>query len=378
MKAEAYLLTYILKVVRGERTGFAAGFVLFCLEILEIIYCLLLKLTYFLTPRKQLPVPVVSVGNLTVGGTGKTPTVVWLVTILRSAGFRPAVLTRGYGGKFQKKGRLITNKTLTGLTAEETGDEPYLLARLLPETMIAVGRDRYRMGLAALAADPTIDVFVLDDGFQFFRLKRQLDLILLDAVDPFDNRHLLPRGLLREPLTALRRAEIVLLTRTQQVDPADLALLTATVKRYQPQALIARVWAVNSTVTPLADWGTGGAVTLAADRFLKQRRIGLVTAIGNPGQLQKAVQSLGAELVYFQAYPDHHLWNDAEVEELIAALKSARVNEVLITAKDAAKLITYQVNFQSNDVKCYILNLDFEIADPAVSARLQRACRKRG
>ncbi|HYH03310.1 MAG TPA: tetraacyldisaccharide 4'-kinase, partial [Bacillota bacterium] len=237
MKAGSTLENYLLAVVRGEQTGFKARLVLLGLSILEMAYWVAIKLKYFSTGKQSLPVPVISVGNITAGGTGKTPTVVWIVETLRNAGLRPAVLTRGYRGAAQNEGLIISSADLHHLTGVETGDEPYLLAKLLPGVTIAIGRDRYQMGLKALQADPDIDLFVLDDGFQFFRLQRQLDLVLLDAINPFDNRHLLPRGLLREPLSALRRAGMVLLTRSEQVDPETVEQIVTTVKRHNPQVL---------------------------------------------------------------------------------------------------------------------------------------------
>lgn len=191
------LESYLLRVIAKEEKGFLPLLVLGLLNVLEIVYLVLLKLERASVKRDRLSVPIISIGNLVAGGTGKTPTVVWLVTFLKQSGFTPAVLTRGYRAKAQEQGLVFTNTDFKRLTPDFTGDEPYLLAGLLPGTVIAVGRDRYRSALKALAVHPEIDVFVMDDGFQYLKLQKDLDILLLDANAPFGNGHLIPRGTLR-------------------------------------------------------------------------------------------------------------------------------------------------------------------------------------
>jgi tetraacyldisaccharide 4'-kinase len=370
---------YLLEVIRGEQTGWASTLVLAVLTLLEQVYRLLLMANSLTKKRRGLPVPVISVGNLTAGGTGKTPTIVWLARELQAAGFRPAVLIRGYGGALQREGRVLTGEVLATATPEFIGDEPLLLAKLLPETVIAVGRDRYQMGMRALAAAPgAIDLFLLDDGFQYWGLQRQLDLVLLDATAPFSNRRLLPRGLLREPPAALKRAQVVLLTRTAQVSQAEVAGLTTLIKKYNTQAIVGEVQASNSTLESLATWGTNAAPRLDATKFLSGRRIGLVTAIGNPDQLQTAVRALGAEVVYYGVYPDHHVWDGVEVAEIIAALKMNQITDLLITAKDGVKLVEFSAELQLNEVDCYIINLDFQIDCPEIKELVKQAALWKG
>lgn len=170
---------------------------------------------------------------------------------------------------------------------------------------------------------------------------------------------------------------MVILTRSEQVGAETLEQIVVAVKRHNPQVLTTRARAVNDSVVELARWGDPMA-TLSAAHFLKGRRIGVLTAIGNPSQFQRAIESLGAKIVCFQVYPDHHLWSAAEVAEIITALKAAQVREVVITAKDAVKLIPYSANFQSGNIGCYILNLHLEVAEPAVIEKLLSVCRKKG
>jgi tetraacyldisaccharide 4'-kinase len=365
------LEAYLLAVIRGEKKGFSAAVIRLFLAGLELVYRLLLIANAIMQRPKRLPVPVISVGNITVGGTGKTPTVVWLARILIASGKRPAVLTRGYGGTFQKEGRIFSSATLGGLTPGQTGDEPYLLASILPETLIVVGRDRYSMALQALKDHPEIDLFLLDDGFQYRGLRRELDIVLIDAANPFDNRHLIPRGLLREPLAALKRAGIVLLTRAGRVGPEELAQIAAMIRSRNGTALIAAAKSRNTTVVALREWGSGGERNVPASEFLTGRRVGVVTAIGNPGQLAQSVSGLGAEIAYFRAYPDHYAWTLGEIVQLLDALESKNVGTLLVTAKDAVKLRTFVAIMQQNNMECYVLGLDFEVEDPAVLAEIK-------
>jgi tetraacyldisaccharide 4'-kinase len=369
---------YLLEVVRGERTGLLPAVTLVVLALLEQVYHLLLVMNSRVKKRHRLAVPVISVGNLTAGGTGKTPTIVWLARELQAVGLHPAVLTRGYGGTLEKEGKVLTADDLAATSPAVTGDEPFLLAKLLPETVIAIGRDRYQMGLKALALQPTIDLFLLDDGFQYLGLERQLDIVLLDAEAPFANRRLLPRGLLREPPTALKRAQVVLLTRTAQVNQTTLAQITTSIKKYNPQVLVGEVQAENSTLTPLNQWGKDENKYSAADQYLKGRRIGLVTAIGNPEQLRYTLQTLGAEVDYFEVYPDHHAWDGVEVAEIIANLKMNQLTDLLVTGKDGVKLRDFTAELQLNGVDCYILNLDFKVANPEIKALIRRVALQKG
>jgi tetraacyldisaccharide 4'-kinase len=367
---------YLLAVIRGEQNGWLPSLVLGVLALLEQVYRLVLSVSLAVNKRRSLPVPVISVGNLTVGGTGKTPLIVWLARELQAAGFKTAILTRGYGGQLEKEGQVLTAGAWTTADPKVTGDEPLLLAKLLPEVVIAIGRDRYQMGLKVLATHPAPDLFLLDDGFQYWRLQRQLDLVLLDAEAPFANGRLLPRGLLREPPAALKRAQVVLLTRTARVSGEALSKLTALIKKYQPHALVGEVQAANSTLTPLTEWGSEAGHTWDAGSYLAGRRIALVTAIGNPGQLRYSLQTMGAKIVYYRVYPDHHVWDGAEVAEIITNLKLNRLTDLVVTGKDGVKLLAFTAELQANGVTCYILNLEFKLADPEIRALIKRVASK--
>ncbi len=173
---------------------------------------------YGLFQSRRLPCRVVSVGNITAGGTGKTPMTIWLARALQQAGLRVAVVSRGYGGGAQKTGGIVSDGGHIRMGPAAAGDEPFMMARTLPEVPVLVGGDRYRSGMTALRRFQP-DVILLDDGFQHLKLKRDLDLVLLDRRHPLGNGRVLPRGPLREPVQGLDRADVFVLTRCDGIVP---------------------------------------------------------------------------------------------------------------------------------------------------------------
>lgn len=362
------LESYLMRVISKKEKSFFSGLVLALLNILEIIYLVLVNLQRSLIKVKQLPVPVISIGNLVAGGTGKTPTVVWLVALLKEEGLNPAILTRGYRSTSQKKGLIFTSSELAKLTPELTGDEPYLLAGLLPETVVAVGRDRYQAALKALAIYPEIDLFVMDDGFQYLKLKRDLDILLLDATNPFGNGHLIPRGTLREPLAGLKRADLILLTRTARLAPEEIDGIREYLGKYKTLP-IGIVKEEHSQMWPLGQWGQN-VPPIAASRYLSGKKVAAITGIGNPVQFLVSLESLGAEVGYFKAYPDHYPWKTEEVANLIVTLKEWGFEDLIVTGKDGVKLEVYREQFEQMGLNCLILSLEYQVDDQEVTSEI--------
>lgn len=268
-------------------------------------------------------VPVVSVGNLTVGGTGKTPLAAWLVHRLRDLGRQPSVVSRGYRGTAGRGPLVVSDGSgQPRVGPERCGDEPYLLARALPGTVVIVGSDR--VAAAERARSLGADAIVLDDGFQHRRLARDLDLVLLDGSAPFGNGRLLPAGPLREPLSGLSRADVVLVTR---MPPGE-----------RPTTIESAVRRHNASAPIL----TAG-----------HRRVGFVTALGeprgrpstavafagiaNPGAFLADLESEGVGVVAFHAFRDHHSFTTAEWNDLV---RTARRHDagLVTTEKDLVRL----------------------------------------
>lgn len=374
MRKKGALHSYLSRVITGDETGVYAFITRIFLSGLEFIYRILsgLKFSINYHRRRRLSVPIISVGNITVGGTGKTPTVIWLVKLLKIAGYTPAILTRGYGGQYQKDGLCFSSSNLAGLTATMTGDEPFLLAKQLPDTLIVVGRERYQNGLKALTANPEIDLLILDDGFQQWGLGRELDVIVIDASRPFSNRHLLPRGFLREPLSSLKRAGVILLSRTAKCDQVAVNDLTRELLAINPKLVIAAIQEENSQLISLSSMaGRWDGEQVAAAEFLMGRKVSAITGIGNPRQFLASLENMGAEVGYFKAYPDHYLWEVGEIINLIKGLTENGFTELIVTAKDAVKLLPWAESFGEYGLTCYILSLEFSIPDQLVMSRIE-------
>lgn len=271
---------------------------------------------------RSAPVPVVSVGNITVGGTGKTPIVSWIAEQLESMGRKPAIVSRGYGGTAGRGPLFVSRGSAPLCDAAQAGDEPVQLAASLPGVRVVVGSDRWA-GAAAAAADGA-DVVILDDGFQHRRLARDLDIVLLDASNPFDNGRVIPAGRLREPLHALGRAQMVLITRARP----DTAYpeIESEVRRHAPQATLL-----------LADHRPQGFVDAAGRETPAPRRAVVFCGIGNPVRFRDDLGQLGIDVVGFRAFRDHHVYTDAEIEKL---RQDARSQEAVLvtTEKDLARI----------------------------------------
>ncbi len=263
---------------------------------------------------ERLPVPVLSVGNLTAGGTGKTPFVAWIVQRLVEQGRRPGVLSRGYGPRPD---------------GSDVSDEGLVLRRLLgPDRPYVEDANRRRGGRRLLAEHPETDVLVLDDGFQHVRLARDLDIVLLDATNPFGYGHRLPRGLLREPPSALGRADVVVLTRAERVSTAEIAALEQRVAALTPALVaVARTRPVGLEVD-----GRPAALDALAGRVVHA-----CSAIGNPAAFAATLEDLGARVVGRTELPDHARLSPARWQAVLAASRREAAELVVVTRKDAVK-----------------------------------------
>ncbi len=278
---------------------------------------------------KKLPAPVVSVGNLTVGGTGKTPVVACLARLWRDRGRRVAILSRGYGGQSPGVTCISAGQnTYTYKKPPEVGEEPYWLARALPGVAVYTGACRYAAGMAAWAEFKP-DLFLLDDGFQHFQLHRDLDLVLLDAASPFGNGRLLPRGPLREPLTALQAARIIILTRFDE--QCHQAQLTAIRQAFPNHTVL------TATIAPVRVTSYPGGQA-AAPAAMRHRALMAFAGLARPEVFAVTLQELGVDLKGFQAFPDHHAYSPREVQDLADAALGLKAEALITTAKDWASL----------------------------------------
>ncbi|MBV9848724.1 MAG: tetraacyldisaccharide 4'-kinase [Armatimonadetes bacterium] len=282
--------------------------------------------------RERLPVPVVSVGNLTVGGTGKTPMTRLLCRRLTDGGRRVAVLSRGHGGRGRGVRLVSDAHGNIARSAADAGDEPLLLAQTLPGVPVLVGKDRRQAGREALRRF-ALDALVLDDGFQFWQLARDLDIVLLDARRPFDNGHALPRGLLREPARHLSRAGVAVVTRADALDDTGREALRARVAALAP---VADLYWARHAATGLVPVGEFNAPTLPLDA-LRGRRVLAWSAIARPDSFAGTLAATGAEIVAHIAQPDHYAPAVPDVERVRRRMQEEHADALVMTEKDAVK-----------------------------------------
>lgn len=276
-------------------------------------------------------VPVISVGNVAVGGAGKTPATAAIAERLRARGRRVAILSRGYGAT-RSDARVVSDGQRVLLDAAEGGDEPVLLARRLPGVPVLCGPRRAEIARRAVV-EFGADALLLDDGFQHRALARDLDVVVLDAGNPFGNGRLLPAGPNREPRSALRRAGIAWLSRVDQVDGGDGALAPL---RALVQALTGGA-PVESRHAPeeLLDGALERPLGLAS---LRGQRVLLLSGLARPGSFRRTVEGLGAEVVAERRHPDHHRFTGADLDEALRAADRAGCARVVTTEKDAVRL----------------------------------------
>jgi len=318
------------------------------LWILSLFYGIiigLIKLCYKfkIFRSSRIDCSVISVGNITWGGTGKTPTVEYIAKKMIAKGRRPAILSRGYGRRWtMDEGR--------GTNFEAMGDEPFMLKLNLPGVPILVGEDRRKTGRRAIE-EHKVDTIILDDGFGHWRLIRDLDIVVIDALNPFGNNHLIPRGILREPLSSLKRADVFLLTRVNLAQN-DIEPLRKRLNYINPQALI--VESVHNPINLSDQKGNRHSLD-----YLKGRNLCIVSSIANPDSFKKTILNLGADISLNFSFPDHYAYREDDLKKIIASCNKASLRTIVTTQKDAVRLSILES--KDRDIELLILKIEIKI-----------------
>ncbi|MCX5693989.1 MAG: tetraacyldisaccharide 4'-kinase [Candidatus Omnitrophica bacterium] len=314
--AKEYLYNLVTGKIKGPQGAFLRG----CLFILSLVYGLgviIISGFYRIKPI-QLGAKVISVGNITLGGTGKTTLVEYLSTKLSSSGNKVAILSRGYK----------RNSRCAG--ARGMGDEPAMLAKKLPQVPVVVDRNRIRAAQVAIRNHAS-GILILDDGLQQWRIFKDLEIVAIDAGNPFGNYRMLPAGFLREPLSALKRADIFVLT--QVYSGQDLDALTARLKRINSRALI-----VESRHAVVGVSQLDQPDELIALEFLRGKSVAIFSGIGNPEGFQKSICDLGMKVIKSHRFQDHYDYTQADILQIVQEAKENRLDAVITTQKDAVKI----------------------------------------
>lgn len=326
---------FLLAVVSGERRGLGATVLRGLLRGASYLYALGLGLNLWayrlrLVRPAKLPARVISVGNLTLGGTGKTSCVLWLAERFRAAGRKVAILSRGHGRKSRERVGVVADGERLLMTAAEAGDEPFLLARMLSDVPVLVGRSRVQTGRCAVERFGA-EVLILDDGFQYWRLVKDQDIALVDATAPFGVGHLFPAGTRREPLSHLARADQLWITRSEGLTEEGLKALCARLRTLCPTTPIVVTEQRPVYVRSLSE------TARRPPEDLRGRHVCALSGIGNPAAFELTLKRLGVAALVPARFPDHHRYRPEEVAAVAAAVQG-EADLIVTTEKDATRL----------------------------------------
>ena len=334
LSASSYVKTkahsYITDIIYGRKKSLPVGALL---RLLAVFYALAIRLRQMFYAigvfrQQSLPLKVISVGNITLGGTGKTPTVIQIAGLLLKNKRHPVVISRGYGREDESDIMVVSDGRKILADAKSGGDEPVLISSMLSGVPVVVGSDRYK---AAIFGQQKFnpDTVVLDDGFQHIRLKRDLDIVLVDAVDPFGNGKLFPAGVLREPLSSLARANVVLITNADKEEKLE------ELKRVIRQNTKARIFTARQVPAGITEMKSGD---IRPDTVLRGTTVLAFSGIARPASFTTLLRRLGADIRTEIAFPDHYAYNKSDLTALFEKAADANVSMIITTEKDAVRL----------------------------------------
>ncbi|HBO85030.1 MAG: tetraacyldisaccharide 4'-kinase [Deltaproteobacteria bacterium GWC2_42_11] len=319
--------------------------ILFPLYLISILYYIGIRLRSFLyhsniLKTNKLPCMVISIGNITVGGSGKTPMTIYLCRVLTAMDKKVVVLSRGYKGK-SKGINVVSDGCNIFMTADEAGDEPFLIASSLNGVPVIISRDRYSAGLFAIEKYKP-DVILLDDGFQHIRLKRDIDIVLVDSIRGFGNGYLLPMGILREPVGSIKRAHIIF------IKGNDMEI----VNKIRENGINAPVGFFEYIPHKLVNITDGTSIE---PHRLKNKNIVAFAGIANPVSFSKTLEQLGALIKHYIVFSDHYQYLSRDIDRIMKSATDA--DYVITTEKDAVKI----KNILAENMAVYKLEIEVKV-----------------
>ena len=309
---------------------------------------------------KRLPCPIISIGNITVGGTGKTPMTIYVAQVVKQLGYKVAIISRGYKGKSERVGGIVSDGRVLLMTPEIAGDEPYMMAKRLKDVPVIVGKNRFKAGrLAVRKFNP--DVIVLDDGFQHLKLQRDLDLVLLDCRKPFGNGHLLPRGVMREPVSALLCADAIILTKSDTVNNNETSSLPKKLRSYERKKPVYRtfhqpfVYKIINKEKKVFEKNMQEALRQNSD-CIKGRTVFAFSGLADNHNFRRTLKSLKCNVSGYMEFPDHHSYSDRDLKDISAAAKRSMSGCLITTEKDYVRI----ANKIAWPIDLYVVSIEIE------------------
>jgi len=341
------------------------------MDPLELVYLIghRLNVRRMLRQRRSLPAPVISIGNITAGGTGKTPATIAVAREAIARGKRPCILTRGYKGKVP--GPVIVSPEMY---VEDVGDEPLMMYDALGDAVpIVKGRDRHACGTFALEMlDPRPDLFILDDGFQHMRLAREVDVLLVGGRQPLGGGRLIPRGRLREPLTGLSRADIIVLTK----GASGRAGIMQEIARHNPDAPVFEAIHEPNYVRLVSGKSSGAPRHLEPLSWLTGRKLYAFCGIAEPDPFFKAIEKAGGILKGTRSFSDHYAFKPVDVEEILRSASASGAEWIITTEKDIMRLKPGRRIKEAGN--CAVLGIEFRTGEGFYDALFDLLERKSG
>ena len=361
-RLENYLVKLSQEKGSDQDQPFSIRMLLLLLKALSGVFAAVVAVRYFgyrtgILRRFPLGIQVISIGNVTAGGTGKTPVTEIFARTLAAEGRKVAILSRGYRRKeapfwvrmftqVVTKPLVVSDGRRVLLDSATGGDEPYMLASNLPGVAVVVDRDRVKAGRYAIKR-LGCDTIILDDGFQYQRLKHTVEVVLVDATNPFGNGSMLPRGILREPARHLKRADIIFLTKCR----GDVSAVREEIRRYNDKAEIVEC---NHSPRLLRDVWSREELPLS---WLQGKTVCTLSGIASPKGFENSLRHLGAKVVWCDRYADHHRYDASEVLYALNRTADMGSDALVTTEKDAVRF----PRFETAPVKCLYLRIAIEI-----------------
>ena len=297
---------------------------------------------YRVVPSRDLPCKVISIGNITVGGTGKTPMTIYLAEELRRIGYKAAIVSRGYGGGAERQGGIVSDGRTLYMESDRAGDEPYMMACRLKGVPVVVGKNRFAAGMLAVSKFQP-DVILLDDAFQHLKLQRDVDIVLLDHSYPFGNTHLMPRGTLREPVSALARSGAYILTRYKTDTEKFGDAFSAAINRYLPSRPVFRT--VNIPYCYSVKSGDLTSFHAQSDLFSPNELRGIndlkffgFSGIAHNDDFHDTLKTAGFNVTGFLEFSDHHRYSEKDLINILQSAEDTGAHQLITTEKDYARI----------------------------------------